>query len=71
MSDKQTLFVQLIGLAILTGIASMMLYVAIKAARSYMKEAVGIARRFPVMVSMLGVLLALPVALAFALWGAR
>lgn len=70
MSGKQTLFLQLIGLAILSGIASMMLYAAVKAARGYMKEAVGIARRFPVLASMLGVLLALPVALAFALWGA-
>jgi hypothetical protein len=49
-----------------------MLYAAGMAARSYFDEAAGIAKRFPVLVSMLGALVALPVALilAFVLGGA-
>lgn len=72
MSDEQTLFMQLIGLAILSGIAFKMLYAAGKAARNYFEGAAGIAKRFPVLVSMLGALVALPVALilAFVLGGA-
>lgn len=72
MSDEQTLFMQLIGLAILSWIAFRMLYTAGRAARSYFEEAAGIAKCFPALVSMLGALVALPVALilAFVLGGA-
>lgn len=72
MSDEQTLFMQLIGLAILSGIAFKMLYTAGSAARSYFEEASGIAKRFPTLASMLGALVALPIALilAFVLGGA-
>ena len=72
MSENQTLYLQLIGLVILTGIASMMLFGAYRTARDWTEEAVGIAKRFPALAGMLGVLVALPVALAlvFALGGA-
>lgn len=67
MSDKQMLFLQLIGLAILTGIASMMLFGAFRTVRDWTEEAVGIAKCFPALTGMLGILVALPVALALAL----
>lgn len=72
MSDEQTLFMQLIGLVILSGIAFKMLHAAGSAARSYFEEASGIAKRFPTLSSMLGALVALPIALilAFVLGGA-
>lgn len=64
MSDTQTLFLQLIGLAALAWLAYWTLSAAYKIVRSYMGEAVGIAKRFPALVGMLGVLAAIPVTLA-------
>lgn len=64
MSDNQMLFLQLLGLAILGVIALAMLAVAVSRIREYFAEAADIARKHATLVSMLGILLATPVALA-------
>lgn len=63
MSGTQTLFLQVIGLVILAGLAYWTLSAAYKIVRSYLVEAVGIAKTFPVLVGMLGILAAIPVVL--------
>lgn len=72
MSDTQTLIVQLFFLAVLGGLASWMLFVASKIVRDHMKATAAIAKRFPVLISMLGVLVVNVVALvvAFSFGGA-
>lgn len=72
MSDTQTIFLQLIGLAIVIWFASRMLHAVYKIIRSYLGEAVDIAKRFPALVGMLGILAAIPVVLivTFAFGGA-
>lgn len=72
MSDTQTLFLQLIGLAALAWLAYWTLSAAYKIVGAYLVEAVGIAKTFPVLVGMLGILAAIPVALVviFAFGGA-